>query len=300
MFRGATKVADTTLAWGADPSAIYFVLTSQEVTATSGFCDAYCGWHSYLKYDTATIKYAYAGNAVDLCPYSCIAAQNVDQSPNGSPGVDGMVSVIAHEIAETVSDPELDAWYASDWNECADVCAWQFGATTALASGALYNVAFGSRQWLCCRRISSSSPTAARSASWLPDRAGAGAARWRPGAHPGREGAVGRRGRGRPFACFVADHAPMLRAFKRAGIAWRLINGFFFGRGADAEFGSMPDTVNRTPSTLPSAAHAPARSRPERGVRLGLAVPPQPSACSPTAARAGPTSESCRRRTASR
>jgi hypothetical protein len=45
-----------------------------------------------------------------------------------------MVSVIAHEIAETTSDPNLDAWYDVKGNENADKCAWQFGSTTTPTS----------------------------------------------------------------------------------------------------------------------------------------------------------------------
>jgi hypothetical protein len=48
-----------------------------------------------------------AGSAASLCPYGhrpgyCIA-QNTTLS--GSIGADGMASVIAHELAEAVSDP---------------------------------------------------------------------------------------------------------------------------------------------------------------------------------------------------
>ena len=35
-----------------------------------------------------------------------------------------MVSVIAHEAAEAVSDPNLNAWFDSTGQENADKCAW--------------------------------------------------------------------------------------------------------------------------------------------------------------------------------
>lgn len=41
--------------------------------------------------------------------------------PNGNDGADGMVSVIAHELAETVSDPVSGWWRDSDGEENADV-----------------------------------------------------------------------------------------------------------------------------------------------------------------------------------
>ncbi len=44
-----------------------------------------------------------------------------------------MVSVTAHELVETVSDPLLNAWFDSAGNENGDKCAWVFGTTTATA-----------------------------------------------------------------------------------------------------------------------------------------------------------------------
>jgi hypothetical protein len=31
----------------ADEDGVYFVLTSADVTASSGLCSSYCGWHTY-------------------------------------------------------------------------------------------------------------------------------------------------------------------------------------------------------------------------------------------------------------
>ena len=41
-----------------------------------------------------------------------------------------MASVIAHELVEAVSDPQLNAWYDRRGYENADKCAWTFGSTT--------------------------------------------------------------------------------------------------------------------------------------------------------------------------
>jgi hypothetical protein len=48
-------------------------------------------------------------------------------SPNGNPGVDGMVSLIAHEISEAVTDPDSTAWFDARHAENADKCAWSYG-----------------------------------------------------------------------------------------------------------------------------------------------------------------------------
>jgi hypothetical protein len=59
-----------------------------------------------------------------------------------------MASIIAHELEEAVTDPNLNAWYDSRGAENADKCAWTFGTTTTLPSGAKYNMTLGSRNYL--------------------------------------------------------------------------------------------------------------------------------------------------------
>ncbi|MBV8068700.1 MAG: hypothetical protein JO270_02260 [Acidobacteriaceae bacterium] len=120
-----------------DNNGIYFVLTSSDVSESSGFCSQYCGWHTYGYISGTNIKYAFVGNA-NRCLYAC-AAQTV--GPNGNAGVDGMVSVIAHELEEANTDPYLDAWYDADGAEDADKCAWTFGSHQSRGSnGAYYNM----------------------------------------------------------------------------------------------------------------------------------------------------------------
>jgi len=126
-----------------DTNAVYFVLTSSDVTASSGFCTQYCGWHTHGTISGSDIKYSFVGNP-DRCPSAC-ADQTV--GPNGNAGADGMASIVAHELEETVSDPDLNAWYDSKGAENADKCAWTFG-TTYTANGALANMKLGTRDFL--------------------------------------------------------------------------------------------------------------------------------------------------------
>ena len=60
-------------------------------------------------------------------------------TPNGDFGVDSMISVLAHELAETGSDPLINAWMDSAGEENGDKCAWNFGALSTAANGAYYN-----------------------------------------------------------------------------------------------------------------------------------------------------------------
>ncbi|HWR13236.1 MAG TPA: hypothetical protein VN577_00295 [Terriglobales bacterium] len=128
----------------ADPNGVYFVLTSKDVTASSGFCTQYCGWHTHGSIAGLDIKYSFVGNP-ERCPSAC-AAQTT--SPNDNTGADGMASIIAHELEEAHTDPDLNAWYDNRGYENADKCAWTFGTTSTASNGSKYNVTLGSRQYL--------------------------------------------------------------------------------------------------------------------------------------------------------
>ncbi len=145
----------------ADPNGVYFVLSSADVIETSGFCSQYCGWHTFATMNGVAVKYAFIGNG-DQCPSAC-QAQTV--SPNGNAAADGMSSVIAHELSEAATDPQLDAWYDSVGDENADKCAWSFGTTSLAPNGSKYNVTLGARQFLLQR-------------NWVNDGAGYCAIAW--------------------------------------------------------------------------------------------------------------------------
>jgi hypothetical protein len=128
----------------SDKNAVYFVLTSKDVNETSGFCTQYCGWHTHGTIGSADIKYSFVGDAA-RCLSGC-AAQST--SPNGNPGADGMVSVVAHELEEAATDPDLNGWYFASGGENADQCAWTFGTEYTAANGSKANMKLGSRDFL--------------------------------------------------------------------------------------------------------------------------------------------------------
>ena len=108
----------------SDSNGIYFVLTTSDVNQLPGFCISYCGWHSVTNINGADIKYSFVGNS-DHCNGGC-AAQVI--SPNNDSGADGMINVIAHELEESISDPDLNAWWDDvSGGENADKCVWTFG-----------------------------------------------------------------------------------------------------------------------------------------------------------------------------
>jgi len=138
-----------------DANGIYFVLTGSDIRK-DGFCTSYCGWHTHATLGGSDIKYSFVGNPT-ACPLagasvgSC-AAQTA-HSPNGDVGVDAMISVIAHELEEATTDPDLNAW----WNtrngaENADTCAWTFGSQY-IVNGAYANMHLGARDFLIQRNL---------------------------------------------------------------------------------------------------------------------------------------------------
>ncbi|KAK4340843.1 hypothetical protein RND71_039344 [Anisodus tanguticus] len=88
-----------------------------------------------------TLPYAWVGNSGKLCPGTCAYPFSVPdymsgfkaaKSPNNDVGVDGMISVIAHEIAELTTNPLVNAWYAGQDPsfpvEIADLCEGIYGS----------------------------------------------------------------------------------------------------------------------------------------------------------------------------
>jgi Phosphate-induced protein 1 conserved region len=92
-------------------------------------------------------------------PTACLsgcASVNTSKSPNGDAGVDAMMSVIAHELAEAVSDPISDidnerAWQDSNGSENADKCAWGYGTTYKTSNGASANGKINGKDYLIQR-----------------------------------------------------------------------------------------------------------------------------------------------------
>jgi hypothetical protein len=128
-----------------DPNGVYFVLTSADVTVP-GFGTEFCGYHTYtyLYPYTATLNIAWIGNANNN--QGCSA--QIRSSPNDNPPADAMATVIAHELAEMITDPSFGGWYSPGLDEIGDKCTWIFGNQQTAANGSRYNVTLGSRNYL--------------------------------------------------------------------------------------------------------------------------------------------------------
>jgi hypothetical protein len=137
---------------GYNPNGVYFLITSSDVTASSGFCTQYCGWHTHGNISGAgNVRYSFVGNAARC--YSACAAQS-SSSPNGLPGIDAAISVLSHELEEANTDPDLNAWYARTGYENADECAWTFGhAQFNAPNGSWANMIINGHYYLIQRNI---------------------------------------------------------------------------------------------------------------------------------------------------
>ncbi|KAK8946271.1 hypothetical protein KSP40_PGU001931 [Platanthera guangdongensis] len=124
-------------------NGVYLVLTASGVDVQD-FCRAVCGFH-YFTFSSMvgqTLPYAWIGYSGRQCPEVCAYPFAVPaymgrstaamRPPNGDIGVDGMVSVIAHELAELSTNPLVNAWYAGDDPtspaEIADLCEGVYGS----------------------------------------------------------------------------------------------------------------------------------------------------------------------------
>lgn len=130
-------------------NGLYLVLTSHDVQVQE-FCRAVCGFH-YFTFPSVvgvTMPYAWIGHSGSQCPGMCAypfawpkygggtgpppGASEIMGAPNGDPGTDGMISVIAHELAEVSSNPLINGWYAGDDpispTEIADLCLGLYGS----------------------------------------------------------------------------------------------------------------------------------------------------------------------------
>ena len=96
-------------------------------------------------------------------------AGQTTSSPNNDPPVDAMASMIAHELAEAVTDPLFNAWFDADGEEVADKCAFTFGTTFAAPNGSMANVTLGGFDYLIQQEFSNASDSCVMSYSATPD-----------------------------------------------------------------------------------------------------------------------------------
>ena len=122
MIKSAITARSKLLSMNAR-SGLYLLLTSDDVVVQD-FYGQVCGFHYFTLKSVVgyTLPFVWVGNFQKLCPGVCaypfavpdyIPGLKLLKSPNSDMGVDGMVSMIGHEIAELATNPLLNAWYGS-------------------------------------------------------------------------------------------------------------------------------------------------------------------------------------------
>jgi hypothetical protein len=111
---------------------IYFVVTppsvnSCESNGTSCADNTFCAYHSYYNYGSTPVLYAniptvLAANSPKSCQNDTGTLSTVE-SPNSNPVTDVALKYLSHEYNETITDPQINAWYdTASGNEDGDNC----------------------------------------------------------------------------------------------------------------------------------------------------------------------------------
>jgi hypothetical protein len=146
----------------ADVNGIYILTVSPDVKLPNS---VWCAYH----YDSNSIvtgeniKYAVAADPPASILSSCsgnLATYHDKTSPNGDIGMDEVVDSLIHEISETVTDPDVNAWYTSNGSEVGDLCNFVYGTTFIAPNGSHANHTFGSRNYLAQEIWSMENPVA--------------------------------------------------------------------------------------------------------------------------------------------
>jgi hypothetical protein len=166
-IQGIVQAAISNHSLPLDANGVYFVLTAPGVGESSGFLSSYCGWHTAAFLNNTWVKYAFVGDAGNNSGCSV----QFGNSPNGDPPVDAMISVLAHELSETVTDPILNAWYDASGNEIGDKCAWNFGTTFTAPNGSTANATLGGFDYLIQQEFSNASDSCVMTYASTPDYA---------------------------------------------------------------------------------------------------------------------------------
>ena len=116
--------------------------------ASGGTCSinvngGFCGYHTFTSPPlVANMSFAVVDSPLGwTCSSDAGSNTGGNQSPNGNIEADTEISITSHEIIETITDPQGNAWYDAAGYENGDECAYIFGDSTSFigAAGAKHN-----------------------------------------------------------------------------------------------------------------------------------------------------------------
>ena len=146
----------------ADQNGVYFVITAPDIKV-SGFCKNFCAYHTTSTSIVAGLHIRYAlvpdpGQTCTGCDGN-YAVYKQSITPNGNLGADEMTDSIIHELSETVTDPDLGAWYTSNGAENGDLCNYVYGSSLSTVpagqpgAGAYYNFLSATNHYYLVQQI---------------------------------------------------------------------------------------------------------------------------------------------------
>jgi hypothetical protein len=115
--------------WTPAPNNAFFVFTAGgegSCFSQSGSCafTTYCGYHgAFGESIYANMPYAATHTAA---PRIRIFCTRTGKFPNNR-DIDMETNILSHEHIEMVTDPKLNAWYASNGQEIGDLCSYNWG-----------------------------------------------------------------------------------------------------------------------------------------------------------------------------
>jgi hypothetical protein len=136
----------------ADDAAIYVLITDPTIKVT-GFPNSFCAYHTHSTsiVNGFNIHYAFAPEPATLGACDGNFANRQMVTPNGDAGADEITDSLMHEFSETVSDPDISAWYTSNGEENGDLCNYNYGTWSSLPTtinGATYNTLVNGQPYL--------------------------------------------------------------------------------------------------------------------------------------------------------
>ena len=144
----------------SDANGIYILTISPDVQLPD---NVWCAYHAYSPeiIAGAEVRYAVAADPATPILGGCsanIAVYHDTVSPNFDMGMDSVVDSMLHELGETVTDPDINAWFTFTGAEMGDLCNFVYGPTYLAPNGAHANHKFGNRNYLAQELWSISDP----------------------------------------------------------------------------------------------------------------------------------------------
>jgi hypothetical protein len=94
------------------------------LSGTSCYSNTFCAYHGHFT-NSLGVTVIYAN-----LPYEQSAGCQLPDSPNNYPTADADISTVSHEVSESITDPEGNAWGSALGNEIGDLCNLKFGTNT--------------------------------------------------------------------------------------------------------------------------------------------------------------------------